>query len=294
MSQQWTRERLLVTTDWLAEHLTDDNQRILDCRYYFDGRDPVEVYRRGHIPGAVHFNWSGELNDPNNPIDSMMAPAEQIEAAIGKVGIDNNTRIIAYDDEGGHFASRVWLALARYGREDQLRILDGGWTKWVEEDRQVSTDIPSVNPKEFHIDQSAARPEIIATADDVLAAMKDKRTKILDVRRMSEFTGEELRAKRGGRIPGATYFFWQDNLKWDKDRSFVSDDEIHELNEAAGITEETPVITYCQGGVRAALSALALMMTGVKNVRVYDGSWAEWGNRDDLPIETGPAKESSN
>jgi thiosulfate/3-mercaptopyruvate sulfurtransferase len=291
MAQTWTRDQILVTTDWLEEHLNDGNMRILDCRYYFDGRDPVEEYRRGHIPGAVHFNWAGELNDPNAAYDFMMAPPEQVEQAMGKVGIDNQTRIIAYDDEGGHFSSRVWLVLARYGREQQLRILDGGWTKWAAEDRPVSTETPTVSPNQFTIDRSTGRPDIIATTDDVLAAMKDGKSKILDVRRMSEFTGEEVRAKHGGRIPGATYFFWQDNLKWEKDRSFVSDKQIHELNERAGIGEETPVITYCQGGVRAALSALALLMTGVKNVRVYDGSWAEWGNRDDLPIETGPAKE---
>jgi thiosulfate/3-mercaptopyruvate sulfurtransferase len=291
MTQTWTRDQILVSTDWLQEHLNDQNIRILDCRYYFDGRDPVEIYRRGHIPRAVHFNWSSELSDPNSSVDSMLAPAAQVAAAMGKAGIGDQTRIIAYDDEGGHFSSRVWLALARYGKEDQLRILDGGWTKWEAEKRPVSQETPAVEPAKFTIDQAAGRPEIIASADDVLAAMKDGKTKILDVRRMSEFTGEEARAKRGGRIPGADYLFWQDNLNWDGDRSFESNDEIHQINEKAGIHEDTPVITYCQGGVRASLSAIALLITGVKNVRVYDGSWAEWGNRDDLPIETGPAKK---
>jgi len=122
--------------------------------------------------------------------------------------------------------------------------------------------------------------------------MEDGKTKILDVRRMTEFTGEEARAKRGGRIPGADYLFWQDNLNWDGDRSFANEEAIKTEREAVGIDDDTPVITYCQGGVRAALSALSLITSGVKNVRVYDGSWGEWGNRDDLPLETGPAKKS--
>lgn len=277
----------LVTTEWLAEHLDDPDVRIVDCRYAFD-RDCRLDYAESHIPGAVYLNWSSELSDPDHAVDSMIAPPEQVQAAMERLGIGDGATIVGYDQEGGHFASRLWLVLARYGKADNMRILDGGWTAWQQEDRPVSSAAPSIPAGvTFTIDPKAAHPEWVATADDVLAAVDDPNAVVVDVRRRSEFTGEEARAARGGRVPGATFAFWQDNLRWDSDRRFVSPGELRAYAVDAGIGPNTEVITYCQGGVRAAHAAIALLMGGHPNVKVYDGSWAEWGNRDDLPIETG-------
>ncbi len=277
----------LVSTDWLEDHLDDPDVRILDCRYAFD-YDARTDYETSHIPGALYLNWSTDLTDPEHEFDGMIAPPEQVKSAMESFGVGDDTLIVGYDQEGGHFASRLWLVMARYGHGDRVKILNGGWTAWVQEDRPVTDEIVepageftlTLNPDDY-------RPELIATTDDVVAAMDDESVVILDVRRMSEFTGDEVRAARGGRVPGAVHSLWQENLDWDGDRRFLANDAIQDRAGVAGIDDSCTVITYCQGGVRAAHAAIALMMLGHQNVKVYDGSWAEWGNREELPVETG-------
>ena len=187
-------QEFLVSTDWLAARLDEPTIRMLDCRYAFD-HDGHDDFVTGHIPGAVHLNWETELCDPDAPVAFMIAPPERVQAVMQGLGVGDDTTIVAYDQEGGHFAARVWLVLARYGHGAQLRILDGGWTAWTQEGRPTTQAMPDAAPSAvFTLDPARYRPALVASAEETLAAARDPRSTLLDVRRRTEFTGEEARA----------------------------------------------------------------------------------------------------
>jgi thiosulfate/3-mercaptopyruvate sulfurtransferase len=271
-----------VETEWLAQHLDDPQVRIVDLRYYWD-HPGLEDYTAGHIPGAVYLQWDAELKDPAYPAKFMVLPPEKLADLMGRLGVDNSMTVVAYDDEGGHYSSRLLWTLQYYGF-DQVRILHGGVQKWLSEGRPFVTGVPKIEAKVFV--PGAPRQEWRATAGQVLDHLHDPATVVLDVRRPSEYTGEEVRAARGGHIPGATNLLWLENLEKDK-WTFKDAATLRQRFENAGLTPGKQIITYCYGGVRACHAALALKMLGYPDVAVYEGSWAEWGNDPALPVEQG-------
>lgn len=263
--------------------LADDDIRLVDCRFSFD-RDERTDYLAGHLPGAAHVDWSRDLSAPpppsGHPELMLLGPAE-FAAAMSRIGVDDRTMVIGYDAEGGHHAARLWLALRRYGH-DQMAIMEGGIQKWQREGRPLETGEVHPLPATF---TPRPREGVIASLEEVAAAVRTGDPWLLDVRRESEYTGEERRAKRGGHIPGAVNVLWKDALR--DDWTLKDPDELERMYADAGFGPETATITYCQAGVRAAFTHLVLTALGHDDVRTYDGSWEEWGNRDDVPVTVG-------
>jgi thiosulfate/3-mercaptopyruvate sulfurtransferase len=279
-------DQMLVTTDWLENHLSDTNLRIVDIRghvvpaseptpHYFNHHD---AYLVSHIPGAVFVDWVHEITDPNDPHHAQIAKPERYAAVMSRIGIDEQTLVIAYDDSGGMFAARLWWSLNYYGHT-RVAVLDGGWDKWIAEGRPTTAAIPQIAPAQF---VATPNPQIYRNATQVLDALNTS-TKLLDVRSPAEFEGKASRAGRMGHIPGAVNRSRRDLLQ--PDGTMLPPDQLRVKFAENGIDLSTPeVIVYCNGGVSASYGLLALKVAGYEQGAVYDGSWKDWGNNDDLPI----------
>ena len=270
----YTNAGLLVSGDELAQLIGADGSGqllVLDLR-------PADAYAAGHVPGAVHLDLFGL-----SIIDTDPAPLKafmwMIEHVLASRGVEAASPVVVYDDQSGIRAARAFWFLEYFGHP-AVRMLDGGFGAWTRGGFPVSRHArPAVaSTWTGHREQNA-----IATWQHVRHALGHQKTVILDTRSDGEYCGTTVRAARGGAVPGAVHIEWTRNLTPEGD--FKSAEELRRMYEEAGVTPDREVITYCQGGYRAAHSYLALRLLGYPRVRNYVGSWKEWGDRLDLPIE---------
>lgn len=273
----YPRAELLVEPEWLAEHQDDPNVRIIDCA-------TLEAYRRAHIPGAVHLPVHYYIKEPGPPGSdhgTFVMPPDQFEELMGKLGVSNDTLVVPYDDNNALVAARLWWVLKYYGHTN-AKVLNGGWHRWLTENRPVTFHATRPQPTTF---KATPNPDIIVSAEDLMQQYQDPGCQVLDARTDAEWEGKNDRGnKRVGRVPGAKHLEWLNFVSKDDTRRFLPEDELRKLIEQAGFSPDKTTITYCQGGIRAAHAAFVLELLGWDNVRVYDGSMRDWANRDDTPL----------
>jgi thiosulfate/3-mercaptopyruvate sulfurtransferase len=269
----------LVSSGELAAHLRDEDVLVCDCRYAGDAEASRGRYTAGHIPGAIHVYWLDDLSAADTTVTTFLPDAGKAADRLGRLGITPGKTVVAYSDGGNLYASRLWHVLIHYGHA-RVALLDGGIERWEAEGRPLETSTVQPAPARFEPRPSDWMRGI--AAGEILRRLEDPELRLVDVRDRAEFSGEQLRAARGGHIPGAILWPWQENLR--PDGTMRDPAEIRGRAEAAGLLPEQELVTYCQGGVRAAHAALALRLAGYERVRIYDGSWAEWGNDTALPI----------
>jgi thiosulfate/3-mercaptopyruvate sulfurtransferase len=282
MAENGYAKPVLVSTEWLAEHLDDDDLIVAEVD------ENPDLYDEGHIPGAVKLHWREDLQDP---VERDIVDRETFERVLGERGIDNETKVMLYGDKNNWFAAYAYWYLKVYGHAD-VRIVDGGRQKWSDEGRELTTEVPFPAAKSY---SARERDESIrAYRDQVLESLGASGRALVDVRSPGEYAGELIAppgyeqegAQRGGHIPGAASVPWATAVR--DDGTFKPPDELREVYGAKGVTPEKEVTAYCRIGERSAHTWFVLReLLGYENVRNYDGSWTEWGNLVDVPIEKG-------
>ncbi len=283
------RETLLATTEWLATHLDAPSLRIVDIRgiirpptapqpWYAANR---EAYEAGHLPGAVFVDWLRDIVDPSAPVKMTVARADQFAALMSRLGIGDEHAVVVYDDSG-HIGPRLWWALNYYGHP-AVRVLDGGFTKWVAEGRPVTTALPRHPPARF---TARVVPDWRAAVQEVRERLGEATLALVDCRSSAEFRGEIGRGEKVGRIPGAVNLP-VGRLMEGEHKVWRSEADLRRLFEEAGVTPDRDVITYCNAGVSAAIGLFGARLLGYPRARNFAGSWYEWEHDSGNPIATG-------
>lgn len=275
----------LVDADWLAAHLDRPDLRVLDASWHLPGtgRDAAEEFRQAHIPGAAFFDID-RVVDPESPLPHTLPDADRFAAMIGELGIDNESVVVVYDSHGLFSAARAWWMLRVFGH-DRVAILDGGLPAWRARELPLASGQAAPAPATF---VARLDPERVWSLDDVARNLETGTARLIDARPAGRFAGTDPEPRpglRSGHIPGSH------NVPFDRitdpaTKRVLPADELRTLLDDR---DERPVVCSCGSGVSACVLAFALHRLGREDVAVYDGSWSEWGGREDTPIESGPA-----
>jgi thiosulfate/3-mercaptopyruvate sulfurtransferase len=277
---EYANPEVLVTTEWVANHLNDANLRLVEIDV------DTSAYEQGHVPGAVGWNWQTQLQDT---LRRDLADQRSFSQLAGNAGITPETTVILYGDNNNWFAAWGFWQMKYYGHKD-VRLMNGGRKKWLEEKRAITTEAPKIQTTNY----AAKAPDasIRAKREDIFSVLERRSpAQMVDVRSVDEFSGKVIAppgmtetAQRGGHIPGAANIPWAQAVA--EDGTFKPADALRQLYGGKGVTGDQEVIAYCRIGERSSHTWFVLKyLLGYKNVRNYDGSWTEWGNLVGAPIE---------
>jgi len=277
---EYAHPEVLVSTQWAADHLNDPKVRLIEVDV------DTTAYDQGHIAGAVGWNWQTQLQDN---IRRDLIDKTALEKLLGQSGVSNDTTVVLYGDNNNWFAAYAFWQLKYYGHKD-VRLMNGGRKKWLEEKRPITTDAPKIAPASY---RATGPDESVRARKEQVFALLEKKTsgQLVDVRSVDEFTGKIIAppgmsetAQRAGHIPSAANIPWAQAAN--EDGTFKSADQLKQLYRGKGVTGQGEVIAYCRIGERSSHTWFVLKyLLGYDNVKNYDGSWTEWGNLVGAPIE---------